>query len=52
VTAVRERLERKLDVETTARFEGYVWAIYFEAPRDVDLDFLRPDILPHKEADE
>lgn len=48
VTAVRERVERHLGVETLARPEGEVWAIYFDAPKDVDLDFLRPDVLPPK----
>lgn len=45
VTAVRERIERKLGVVTLARPEGHVWAIYFDGPTDVDLDFLRPDVL-------
>ena len=49
VTAARERIERVLDVETTAEpwGEGF-WAIRFLAPQDVDLDFLRPDVLPPK----
>lgn len=46
VTAVRERIERVLGVTTTARPEGEWWGIYFEAPSDVCLDFLRPDVLP------
>ena len=46
VTAVRERIERTLAVTTTARPEGDWWAIYFEAPANADLDFLRPDVLP------
>lgn len=46
VTVVRERLERRLDVVTTTRPDGDVWAIYFHAPADVDLDFLHPDVLP------
>jgi hypothetical protein len=50
VTVVRERVERKLGVETTARPEGDVWAIYFNAPKGVDVDFLRPDVLPPKEV--
>lgn len=45
VTAVRERIERKLGVETTARPEGDVWGIYFDAPVNADFDFLRPDVL-------
>ena len=46
VTAVRERIERVLGVTTTARPEGGPWGVYFLAPADVDLDFLRPDVLP------
>jgi hypothetical protein len=46
VTAVRERIERKLDVVTSTRPEGHIWAIYFDAPEDINLDFLRPDVLP------
>ena len=46
VSAVRERIERVLGVRTEARPEDYVWAIYFKAPADVNLDFLRPDTLP------
>lgn len=48
VTAVRERIERRLCVETTARPEGHVWGIYFEAPSAVSFDFLCPDVLPPK----
>lgn len=50
VTAVRERIERVLNLTTTARMEGDVWAIYFDAPKEVDLDFLRPDVLPPREG--
>ena len=46
VKAVRERVKRRLGVVTSTRVEGDRWAIYFEAPANVDLDFLRPDILP------
>ena len=46
VTAVRERIERNLGVVTSTRPEGHAWAIYFDAPSNVDLDFLRPDVLP------
>ena len=46
VTAVRERIERVLSVRTFARPEGGPWGVYFDAPADVDLDFLRPDVLP------
>lgn len=50
VTAVRERIERKLGVTTSTRPEGHVWAVYFTAPEDVNLDFLRPDVLPPEGA--
>lgn len=50
VTAGRERIERRLSVVTAAQPEGEVWAIYFDAPADVDLDFLRPDVLPPNPA--
>lgn len=47
VTAVRERIERKLGVTTDVQFDGvYGAAITFLAPRSIDLDFLRPDVLP------
>lgn len=46
VTAVRERVERQLGVDTWARPEMGKWAIYFEAPADEPLDFLRPEVLP------
>jgi len=59
VTAVRERIERRLGVETEVRVELSVpgkielfvpsenwWGVYFDAPADVNLDFLRPDVLP------
>ena len=48
VTAVRERIERKLDVETKAMPVGSwsdKWAVTFYAPCDVNLDFLKPDVL-------
>jgi len=48
VPAVRTRLEFHLGVETSARPDGDKWMINFEAPPDVDLDFLRPDVLPPK----
>jgi hypothetical protein len=50
VTSVRERIERVLGVRTLARPEGEFWAVYFKAPPNVDLDFLRPDVLPPKES--
>lgn len=46
VTAVRERIERRLGVDTTATPCADRWAVYFDAEKDVDLDFLRPDVLP------
>jgi hypothetical protein len=46
VTAVRERIERVLGVETFVKPDRQGWAISFMAPADVDLDFLRPDVLP------
>jgi hypothetical protein len=45
-TSVRERIERRLGVATEAKPEGHVWAVYFDAPAGIDLDFLRPDVLP------
>ena len=45
-TAVRALIELRLGVTTTTRPEGGVWAVYFDAPANVDLDFLRPDVLP------
>lgn len=53
VTAVRERIERKLNVETLALPNApgdSQWFILFDAPANVDLDFLRPDVLPPREA--
>ena len=52
VTAVRERIERVLHVTTTARPEGHTWGVYFDAPDDVSLDFLRPDVLPPAREEE
>ncbi len=53
VTAVRERIERVLGVTTTVHpipaEHGGGWDIDFAAPADVDLDFLRPDVLPPKD---
>lgn len=48
VTAVRERIERVLGVTTTAEVWNGQWFVLFAAPEDVDLDFLRPDVLPPK----
>lgn len=52
VTAVRERIERVLGVKTSARPSGFGdgrWAIDFTVSGDVNLDFLRPDVLPPKD---
>jgi hypothetical protein len=52
VTAVRKRIERVLGV--TTHIEpipdewGGGWTVDFSSPPDVDLDFLRPDVLPPK----
>lgn len=42
------RIIQTLRVEVTLKPEGGIgeWALYFDAPSDVNLDFLRPDILP------
>jgi hypothetical protein len=50
VTAVRERIERVLGVTTNVQPMPEGWAVYFTAPHDVNLDFLRPDVLPPKEG--
>jgi hypothetical protein len=52
VTAVRARVEHKLGVETEAVTDGRAWpewpdwVVYFDADPLIDLDFLRPDVLP------
>ena len=46
VDDVRDRIETHLNVSTRMRPEGDGWAIYFYAPVDVNLDFLRPDVIP------
>lgn len=50
VTAVRERIERVLGVTTQAQpvpaEYGVGWAVDWTGPRDMDVDFLRPDVLP------
>lgn len=44
---IRQRIEYNLDVNTSLQVLGDGWShIYFEAEEDVDLDFLRPDVLP------
>lgn len=46
-TAVRERIERTLGIRTDAQCDPFgCWWITFSGPREIDLDFLRPDILP------
>ncbi len=60
VTAVRERIERKLDVVTEAFPYGpdggtyKPWAIRWTGPKlsDEDFDFLRPDVLPPRKEQE
>lgn len=55
-SGVRALVEARLGVETwvepfaTQNWGG--WAIRFYAPDEVDLDFLRPDVLPPKEIQE
>lgn len=46
VDDVRDRIETTLGVATRMKPEGDIWAIYFYAPLDTNLDFLRPDVLP------
>jgi hypothetical protein len=49
VTAVRVRIEHKLGVETQAESQAWgVWYVSFEAPADVNLDFLIPDVIQPK----
>jgi hypothetical protein len=51
VTAVRTRIEFHLGCSTEAEPEPWPsnqWAVFFDAPEDVNLDFLRPDVLPPK----
>ena len=48
VTALRARIEHKLGIDTVAEPSDFgVWFVYFDAPEDVNLDFLRPDVLPY-----
>jgi hypothetical protein len=47
VPGVQAMIETRLRVQTSVEKEGG-WAIYFDAPRNADLDFLRPHILPPK----
>ena len=54
--ATQALIEVRLGVETMCQPEhpnetdngelNHVWAVYFNAPEDADLDFLRPAILP------
>jgi len=52
VSGVRALIEQRLHVATTVEDidPHYGTAIDFLAPPDVDLDFLRPDVLPPKGA--
>jgi hypothetical protein len=34
-----------IDTWTEPTGDGERWTIYFNAPGDIDLDFLRPDVL-------
>jgi len=45
-TAARALIEARLGVETETRPLGDSWGIYFHGPRHLNLDFLRPDVLP------
>lgn len=45
VTALRARLEGKLDVETEAYPDGDKWMVRFLGPRTIDFTFLQPDVL-------
>ncbi len=43
-------IEAELQVEVHVKDQGrYGYALDWHGPRDVDLDFLRPHILPPKE---
>lgn len=50
VSGVRALIELRLGVKTSIgdRDAHAGTAIDFLAPRDIDLDFLRPDVLPPK----
>jgi hypothetical protein len=49
VTGVRALVEVRLNVKTSCGpFLDKNWYIDFVAPKDVDLDFLCPDVLPPK----
>lgn len=50
VTGVRALIEHRLDVKTWCGPCGVdgKWYIDFEAPADIDFDFLIPDVLPPK----
>lgn len=44
---VRALIEGRLGIETWGEPDLFgKMSIYFHAPADVDLDFLRPDVLP------
>lgn len=42
------RLGVQVELDPNPKLEG--WTLYFRAPGDVDLDFLRPHVLPPKPA--
>lgn len=45
----RALIEIRLKTETTVEPTGLGgWFVYFDAPENVNLDFLRPDVLPYK----
>lgn len=54
--AIERLREHGLDGEQapgwTHSIDGTLYPVDFLAPRDVDLDFLRPDILPPKKTDD
>lgn len=48
---VAARIERRLGLEVEVWNEGdWGWSLTFLASPDVDLDFLRPDVLPPRDA--
>ena len=49
VAGVRALIESRLGVETeVADYDGRRIGVQFKAPHDVNLDFLRPGVLPPK----
>ena len=49
VPGTQALIELRLGVKTEVRLDPHGWGVYFEAPADVDLDFLRPCVLPPKD---